>query len=306
MANCFLDDPLVNASIFFPRKTNISLEPTKAQQLSLRLSNNSHLACLLVPNPASKFLLILFHGNGELAHDHAFSDRTDFIWSCNLNILLFEYRGYGASENEPLLGKILEDIENLIPAISDMGYPPENVILLGRSLGSIFAIHYLSLCPNVAGIILDSAMGIPYDFYAKRSKFSFEKLVNAGKVTPEEVERVREAERNRVIKREFEERVDNLAKLTKAAYQGHVLILHAADDVILPLNENAKILLEAVEKGAGLAGKEKERKQRMVVFDVGGHNSIYSFNQEEYNKSLKIFFLNCKVLNKEPSHCFVL
>jgi hypothetical protein len=74
----------------------------------------------------------------------------------NLNIFIFDYRGYGKSEGEPNEEGIYLDSQAAYDwLVKVKKIMPENIILFGRSLGGICAIEVASKNP-AAGIILES------------------------------------------------------------------------------------------------------------------------------------------------------
>ena len=75
------------------------------------------------------------------------------------DLLLAEYRGYGGSTGEPLLGRMLDDVEAVLRAAG----PPERLVVFGRSVGSLFALEAVARCPGVAGLVLESAIADPLE-----------------------------------------------------------------------------------------------------------------------------------------------
>jgi pimeloyl-ACP methyl ester carboxylesterase len=76
------------------------------------------------------------------------------------NLLLAEFRGYGMSDGEPGLVTMLDDVRLIVEA---SGVPPERIIFFGRSLGSLYAMHGLSLYPQAAGLIIESGLADPLE-----------------------------------------------------------------------------------------------------------------------------------------------
>ncbi len=59
--------------------------------------------------------VIHFHGNGEVVSDYLGGFANWFAW-LGWNLLLAEYRGYGMSTGEPLLGRMLDDVAQIVQA----------------------------------------------------------------------------------------------------------------------------------------------------------------------------------------------
>jgi acyl-CoA dehydrogenase len=80
--------------------------------------------------------VVHFHGNGEVVADWQ-GGFEDFIGQLGWDLLLAEYRGYGASTGEPQLGRMLDDVKPILCAAG----PPGKLVAFGRSVGSIFALE---------------------------------------------------------------------------------------------------------------------------------------------------------------------
>lgn len=117
----------------------------------------------------SKKVLILFHGNGgNISHR---LELISIFHNINLNIFIFDYRGYGKSQGITTeKGTILDGLA-AFNYVRKLGTEPECIILLGRSLGGNIAIE-LSTMVN-AGILISegaftSVMDIAKDLYRVR------------------------------------------------------------------------------------------------------------------------------------------
>jgi len=106
------------------------------------------------PSKGSNRTLLWFHGNaGNITHR---LDNIEMLKSLNLNIFIFDYRGYGKSKGEPSEEGIYLDSQAAYDWLIDIKkIEPEEMILFGRSLGGICAVEVASKNP-VAGIILES------------------------------------------------------------------------------------------------------------------------------------------------------
>lgn len=147
-----LDHPIISQRYFFPRAESIP-QPFWVN------CGDARLACFYRELDAEAHTIVHFHGNGEVVADYldGFPERIERM---GCNCFLAEFRGYGGSTGIPQLGKMLEDVQNTIEAI---GQPPEKLILFGRSVGSLFAIKAAELFPDVAGLILESAIADPLE-----------------------------------------------------------------------------------------------------------------------------------------------
>jgi len=68
-----------------------------------------------------------------------------------------EYPSYGVYDGKPSEKRILEDSEDMIKyCITEMGFSINNIILMGRSIGSGPITHIASLYNNFKAVVLIS------------------------------------------------------------------------------------------------------------------------------------------------------
>jgi fermentation-respiration switch protein FrsA (DUF1100 family) len=100
--------------------------------------------------------MILFcHGNaGNISHR---LDNIRLLTDLNIQVFIFDYRGYGKSSGRPSETGLYKDgLAAYDFLVNKKHLPPERIILFGRSLGAAIAIE-IALKRNVAAIILESA-----------------------------------------------------------------------------------------------------------------------------------------------------
>lgn len=102
--------------------------------------------------------IVLFHGNGEVVADY--DGFAPWYRNLEMNLAVVDFRGYGASTGNPSLRDCLDDpvvvLQAILPLLEDKG----PVFVMGRSLGSFWAITAATACANIlSGIILESAVG---------------------------------------------------------------------------------------------------------------------------------------------------
>ena len=233
-----LDHPLITERYFFPR----------AARPRARLdadAGDATLACALHRSDPEGKVLVHFHGNGEVVADWQ-DGFPEVIARMGWDLLLAEYRGYGASTGEPALGRMLDDVAAVLRAAG----PPERVVVFGRSVGSLFALEAVARCPAVAGLVLESAIADPLERLLLR-------------VSPRELG---------VDAATFEAavaaRLDHRVKLN--GYRGPVLVLHTRHDGLVDLSHAERLASWAGDRAA------------LHVFEAGDHNSILAENQEAY------------------------
>jgi pimeloyl-ACP methyl ester carboxylesterase len=147
-----LDHPIISERYFFPRATPIP-------QPFLVECDGATLACSYHEAAANDYTIVHFHGNGEVVADYL-QGFPELIGRMACNCFLAEFRGYGGSTGTPQLGRMLADVE---PTIAAIRQPTEKLILFGRSVGSLFAVKAAELFPEVAGLILESAIADPLE-----------------------------------------------------------------------------------------------------------------------------------------------
>ncbi len=236
MPEHLLDHPVVGERYFFPRTQPLH-DPFVVVHDGVQLHCH-HVA----PHPGAP-TVVHFHGNGEIVADwiHDFAPR---LVEAGLNVCLAAYRGYGGSSGRPALVAMLDDAVAVADAL---GVPPETMIVYGRSVGSIYALHVASRRP-VGGLVLES--GISNVLQRLAVRLSAEELG----VTDTRLEQA------------VGEVLDHRAKLRR--YAGPVLVMHARDDHLVPLDHAKDLASWAGDQG------------RLLVFDRGDHNTIHYFNGE--------------------------
>lgn len=197
--------------------------------------------------------MVYFHGNGEVVAEGL--GLAAEMAPMGVGVFLAEYRGYGGSDGTPALAGMLDDV----PAIHEAtGREPGDVVVFGRSVGSIYAVEYARRYPGIAGLILESGI---HDV--------LQRLLL--RLTPEEL-----GGDFGDLEAAVRARCDHAAKL--AGYTGPLLVLHAENDSLV-----------GVEHGranfAAAAGPEK----RLVVFERGDHNTILGQNWDGYWGAVREF-----------------
>lgn len=246
MTGSFLDSPVLMQRYFFPRQEPFA-GPFWVESRGVRL------ACYYRQKFPGAKTVVFFHGNGETVADY-----IDFYGSMmdvlGYNCFLSEYRGYGMSGGEPGLVAMLADVSAVIKA---SGQPLDKLVLFGRSVGSIYAIHGASLFPGIPGLIIESGIA---------------------EVLPRLLLRVQPEELG-VSLDEMEQEVGTYLDTEKklAGYKGQTLIMHARHDSLVPLVHGQELYDWAPEPKV------------LKIFDQGDHNSIFSANEEAYIETIRGF-----------------
>lgn len=247
-----LDHPIISARYFFPR--------TDAPERPFWVDvDGARLACAYHEVDAEAPTLVHFHGNGETVFDYL-DGFPEIIGRLGGNCFLAEYRGYGGSSGKPQLGKMLADVTPTIQAIPG---PAKRHVLFGRSVGSLFAIKALEHFPNVAGLILESAIADPLERLLLRMR-------------PEELG-VSAATLEAVIRQAI-----NIPVLL-AQFKKPVLVLHTRHDGLVDASHAERL-------AAWCGGRAK-----LTIFPQGNHNDIMYVNSQRYFGLVKEFLSSLQV-----------
>jgi pimeloyl-ACP methyl ester carboxylesterase len=196
--------------------------------------------------------------------------------SHGLRIVFMEYRGYGNNENlgRPNLTKVLNDAEDIY---SSLAISDDRMIVMGRSIGTIPAVHLAGKHPNLGALVLDSGMQNPLEGVRKSE-------ANDPPLDPGIETRLKSHQSN------------------VQAFQGTLLQLHCSDDQVFP-GEHALTLFR-VAAGQGEAKTTRltwgsdstadlyqHARATLVLFDAGGHNYIWALNWYLYSQEVLEFLV---------------
>ena len=152
MNHALLNHPLITQRYFFPRKESLPppYTPTWIEVQGGRLACWSSRSSSSPKRP----LLLHFHGNGEVVGDwiEFFEPLCTHL---GIDVLLAEYRGYGQSTGIPQLYEYLLDFDALFEQIN---LPQDQIIVFGRSIGSLYALEWIKRYPQTRGVILESGI----------------------------------------------------------------------------------------------------------------------------------------------------
>lgn len=191
--------------------------------------------------------MLFCHGNaGNMG------DRVGLIKLLNdldLNVFIFDYRGYGNSKGTPSEKGTYLDAEAAYEKALEMnGVDRNNIVLYGRSLGAAVAIE-LALKKDVKGVIIDGAFCSTGDM--AKEMYSF---------LP--------------IKISLRIRYDSISKIGKVKIPK--LIIHSTDDEIVPFHHGKELFERAIEP------KEFYRMR-------GDHSDAVFVYEEEYKLRIARF-----------------
>lgn len=144
----------LNKLVFQPPPTSYS---NNSNLLWLSTSRNQLIAAFHIFLSESYPTILFSHGNAEdLGIIVNFLREAACIW--RVNILAYEYSGYGLSSGTPSEANIYSDAEAAYNyLVKDFQVPSSSIIVYGRSLGSGPSIHLAAKFP-VRGLIIQSGI----------------------------------------------------------------------------------------------------------------------------------------------------
>lgn len=250
-----LDHPTICSRYFFPRASEL------ADAFFVPVEG-AHLACAWFRRHPDAPTILHFHGNGEIVGDYL-GDIAEAMLGLGVDVCFAEYRGYGASSGSPTLLSLLQDAEAILRALA---LPPEQVIVFGRSIGSLPAIHLASCVPALGGLILESGIADLLERLLVR-------------VHPEKDLGCSEQDLAAQVALHFNHQ-DKLSR-----YHGPFLALHTLHDHLIHWTH-------AQRNHDWVASSLKE----IVLFEAGDHNSILPYNWHKYWRAVRKFLQNAHAL----------
>jgi alpha-beta hydrolase superfamily lysophospholipase len=245
------DRPEVSQFIFYPRR-----DPPPQDDIALypvEVGGGVSVVCRFYSAPEGKTAILYFHGNGETAGDY---DLVSSLYTAlGINLFVADYRGYGLSTGEPTISHILHDahpiFERLREVVKEGGYP-DAVFVMGRSLGSAPAIEVAFQSQDaVQGLIVESGFS---DAFRLLSYIGLPVKIPV----------------------QHEEDFPNGYKMRSIRIP--TLLIHAAEDHLIPLHEAEELLrLSAAEE------------KRLVVIPRADHNTLMMVGRERYFQEIETF-----------------
>jgi len=247
-----LDQPFLRQFIFYPRK-DFAPCPGDAFDLFVSVAEGVSISCRFYIGQPEWPWVLFFHGNGEVVSDY--DEISSFYHQREMNLVVADYRGYGASGGTPTLADLVQDAHIIFKEVRRelaRRNLQKDLWVMGRSLGSIsgleLAYHYQK---EMQGLIIES--GFPSVVRI---------LLHLGLPSP-----VTGLEK---IDQKCLERIKKILLPT--------LIIHGEQDSLVPL-ENAREIYRH------LGAKEKE----LLVIPSATHNDIMQVGFKDYFKAIQQF-----------------
>ena len=148
--------------------------------IKLTSEDGTKLSAIYLSNPEAKYTILHAHGN---ASDLGMiKPRMEQLRDIGLNVLAYDYRGYGTSEGQPSEQNAYKDIDTAYKYLTqELKIPPEKIILFGRSVGGGSTID-LAIRKPVAGLITESTFTSIFKVKVPIKILPFDKFNNLKKI----------------------------------------------------------------------------------------------------------------------------
>lgn len=239
--------------IYLPDLPTRTLEATpqdiglEFETVRFATSDGEQLHGWYVPVPDARATLLFCHGNaGNISHR---LESLRIFHTLGLNVLIFDYRGYGQSTGKPSEAGTYRDVDAAWHYLLDeRRLAPQGIVIAGRSLGAAVAADLASRTVPAAVVLESAFKSVPamateiYPWLPSRLPGLY--------------------------------RYDNQAKLAQITRP--LLIVHSRDDEIIPFAHAEALYAEA--------GRPKQ-----LLELSGGHNDAILVSRERYTRGLEAF-----------------
>jgi fermentation-respiration switch protein FrsA (DUF1100 family) len=129
------------------------------QRVEFAAADGVKLVAWSIPaEPPGPWWLLICHGNAGNLSEFGRPAHYAGLRQLGLNLLAFDYRGYGESGGTPSEAGLYRDVDAAYRYLrEDRSVPAERIIIFGHSLGSAVAIDLASRVPT-AGLIVEGAL----------------------------------------------------------------------------------------------------------------------------------------------------
>lgn len=130
------------------------------EDLRLPTADGLTLSAWFLPARApAKGTILFLHGNAQNISTHLGS--VYWLPERGFNVLLLDYRGYGASQGRPSVPGAQQDIDSAMRhLVARRDLDPRRIVVLAQSLGGALGLHYLAHSgyrQHLRGAVIDSA-----------------------------------------------------------------------------------------------------------------------------------------------------
>lgn len=243
----FIGCAVINRFIFTPTKGITSTPAASSipyQEVWFPSRDGVRLNGWFISGAPAKPLVLFFHGNtGNL------SDNLEYIKLLHgrgFPIFIFDYRGYGKSEGEPVAeNDIYQDARGAISYLEGRGWRHQWMLYFGQSLGGAVALQ-MALETPPSGLVMEGAFTCMKDIVKHMSPFGYYTVGWWGIDLP----------------------FDNLAKIAQVKVP--VLLIHGEKDPVVPMDMTMRLYARAVQP------------KMLYIIMGGGHCNALTLDSAAY------------------------
>ncbi|MBI2906800.1 MAG: alpha/beta hydrolase [Chloroflexi bacterium] len=156
------DRPEILRIAFYPR-AEYSEGPFNAMDLVAPVGEGVSITCRLYVKGRASPAILFFHGNGEVVSQY--DEIAPLFNNIGVNLIVADYRGYGASGGSPSFASMIADAEATYQHV--LGRMQQErftggLFVMGRSLGSLSALELACQHQDdLSGLIVESGFASP-------------------------------------------------------------------------------------------------------------------------------------------------
>jgi uncharacterized protein len=245
--------------VYFPGSQRVLIPPPAhlgltVQKVEFPSTGQTKLVGWVMPagRDSSGFWLLICHGNAGNLSEFERPEHYAGLHRLGLNLLAFDYRGYGESSGKPTEAGLYDDAEAAYNYLrQSRGVPADRILVFGHSLGSAVAIDLVSRV-DAAGLIVEGAPTSVTDRGQELYPYIPVKWIAA-------------------------------SRFGSAAKIGHVkipkLFLHARNDEVIPISHGRRLFQAAMPP-------------KTFVELRGGHADAFQVDSATYFSSIGNFLRN--------------
>uniref|UniRef100_A0A1J3HWC4 Alpha/beta hydrolase domain-containing protein 17C n=1 Tax=Noccaea caerulescens TaxID=107243 RepID=A0A1J3HWC4_NOCCA len=169
------------------RLTGVENVKENVEVLKLKTKRGNQVVATYIKNPTASLTLLYSHGNAADI-GQMFELFSELSLHLRVNLIGYDYSGYGRSSGKPSEQNTYYDIEAVYRCLEEQyGVKEQDVILYGQSVGSGPTLELASRLPNLRAVVLHSAIASGlrvmypvkrtywFDIYKNIEKISFVK-----------------------------------------------------------------------------------------------------------------------------------
>lgn len=236
--------------LYFPESRHEATPATVGlayEEVDFQATDGTQLNGWLVPGQSGAPIVLFCMGNaGNISHR---LETLQLLHDLGVAIFIFNYRGYGLSEGKASEAGTYHDVAGAVELLSRRGWPAEQTIIFGRSLGAAIGLEAALHTPP-AGLIMESA----FTSISAMGRHHYPLL-------------------NLLLGWLIDAKYNNLKKI--AALKSPTLLIHGRSDTICPPRMAEKLYARA------------PRDKQLFWIPEADHNNGFIVGGESYRQALK-------------------